>query len=138
GRRLRRGLSATFSTAALPRRWRFVRQLPTGSLGKVSTPDLIALFGSSENELPADRPKIEPDVLACRPTADGVELDLRVNSDLAPLAGHFPNLPIVPGVCIVDWAVRFAVGNIGFVQDGARHIQVKFPHGLQPGCDVKL
>ena len=44
GRRLRRELAASLPAAALPRRWRFVSQLPTGPLGKVSATDLAALF----------------------------------------------------------------------------------------------
>jgi acyl-coenzyme A synthetase/AMP-(fatty) acid ligase len=44
GRRLRRELAASLPATALPRRWRFVSQLPTGPLGKVSATDLAALF----------------------------------------------------------------------------------------------
>ena len=39
-----RDLSATLPSAALPRRWRFVSELPTGPLGKASVADLAALF----------------------------------------------------------------------------------------------
>jgi acyl-coenzyme A synthetase/AMP-(fatty) acid ligase len=44
GRRMRRELAATLPSTALPRRWRFVPRLPTGPLGKVSAPELAALF----------------------------------------------------------------------------------------------
>ena len=44
GRRLRRDLARTLPSAALPRRWRFVPELPTGPLGKASVADLAALF----------------------------------------------------------------------------------------------
>ena len=138
GRRLRHELSATFATAALPRRWRFVRQLPVGPLGKVSAPDLAGLFDSADVEALSAASKIEPDVLACRPVADGVEFDLHISSDLALLAGHFPGLPIVPGVCLIDWAVRFAGRHVGFLQDGAPRLQIKFRRVLQPDCEVKL
>jgi acyl-coenzyme A synthetase/AMP-(fatty) acid ligase len=43
-RRLRRDLARTLPVTALPRRWRFVRQLPTGPIGKASAADLAALF----------------------------------------------------------------------------------------------
>jgi acyl-coenzyme A synthetase/AMP-(fatty) acid ligase len=43
-RRLRRDLARTLPATALPRRWRFVRQLPTGAIGKASAADLAALF----------------------------------------------------------------------------------------------
>lgn len=47
GRRLRRDLSRILPQPALPRRWRFVPQIPVGPLGKVRTADLAALFGDS-------------------------------------------------------------------------------------------
>ncbi|MBS0537583.1 MAG: acyl-CoA synthetase [Proteobacteria bacterium] len=47
GRRLRRDLARCLPEAALPRRWRFVKQLPAGLLGKVSAADLAALFDVS-------------------------------------------------------------------------------------------
>lgn len=81
---------------------------------------------------------IEPLVLELRQTPDGVELDLRIAADLAPLRGHFPGLPIVPGVCLLDWAVRNAVRHLGRLEAGAPRLQVKFRQVLQPGTDVTL
>lgn len=86
----------------------------------------------------SDRPKVEPSVLACRQTADGVELDLHIDADLAPLAGHFPGLPIVPGVCLLDWVVRFSARHMALLQDGAAQFQIKFCRILQPDGDVTL
>jgi 3-hydroxymyristoyl/3-hydroxydecanoyl-(acyl carrier protein) dehydratase len=82
--------------------------------------------------------KLEPDVVAVRQTANGVALELRITADLAPLAGHFPGLPIVPGVALVDWVVRFAVRHVGFHDDGVARLQIKFRRVLQPDCDVTL
>lgn len=88
--------------------------------------------------MPSDGPKVEPQVLACRQTAEGVELDLRIAADLAPLAGHFPDLPIVPGVCLLDWVVRLAGRHLALLQDGTTQFQIKFRHMLRPDCDVTL
>jgi|SRR5438105_154819 3-hydroxymyristoyl/3-hydroxydecanoyl-(acyl carrier protein) dehydratase len=88
--------------------------------------------------MPFDRAKIDPQVLACRQTTDGVELDLRIDADLAPLAGHFPDLPIVPGVCLLDWVVSFSARYLALLQDGAGQIQIKFRRILQPDADVTL
>jgi 3-hydroxymyristoyl/3-hydroxydecanoyl-(acyl carrier protein) dehydratase len=88
--------------------------------------------------MPADPRKIEPQVLACRQTSDGVEFDLRIDADLAPLAGHFPGLPVVPGVCLLDWVVRFSVHHLALLQDGATQFQIKFRSVLQPDRDVTL
>lgn len=88
--------------------------------------------------MPAAPRNIEPPVLACRQTSDGVELDLRIDSDLAPLAGHFPGLPIVPGVCLLDWVVNFSVRHLALLQDGATQFQIKFRNVLQPDREVTL
>jgi 3-hydroxymyristoyl/3-hydroxydecanoyl-(acyl carrier protein) dehydratase len=143
GRRLRRELSTSLAAAASPRRWRFVRELPAGALGKISAVDLAALFDSADVDTPSDGtpsvgPKVEPEVLARRQTADGIELDLRISADLAPFAGHFPGLPVTPGVCLIDWVFRLAARHMGFPDDGAPRLQIKFRRVLQPDCDVTL
>ena len=85
----------------------------------------------------SERP-IEPQVLACRRMAEGVELDLRIAADLAALEGHFPEQPIVPGVCLLDWAVRYAILHLDRLETGATRFQVKFRRVILPGIDVTL
>jgi 3-hydroxymyristoyl/3-hydroxydecanoyl-(acyl carrier protein) dehydratase len=82
--------------------------------------------------------KREPDVLTSRRITGGIELDLRITADLASLTGHFPGFPIVPGVALIGWVVRFATHHLGFIDDGATQLQVKFRRVLQPDDDVTL
>lgn len=83
-------------------------------------------------------PTVEPKMLACRHTEAGVELDLHIPTDLAPLPGHFPGLPIVPGVCLLDWVVRYSSRHLQLLPEGAAQIQIKFRRVMQPACDVTL
>ena len=88
--------------------------------------------------MPLTAAKLEPVVLASQPTTEGTELRLRIDADLATLDGHFPGLPIVPGVCLLDWVVRFSARHLALLEDGAPQFQIKFRHVLQPGREVML
>ena len=138
GRLLRRELSAVQEPAGLPRRWRFVSCLPDGALGKRRHADIAALFEESAlSEIATHRPTA-PDVRAVRPLANGVELDLFIPGDLAQLDGHFPGMPIVPGVAQIDWAVMFANTHLGLGTAAAQSLQVKFRRVTVPDTLVTL
>jgi hypothetical protein len=129
GRLLRQALTARHEAAAMPRRWRFVEALPTGPLGKVRHEDLLALFISD---------KREPELLAVRRNEQYVELDLFNGADLVQLDGHFPGMPIVPGVVQIDWAVKLAARYLGVPLVSAQAYQVKFHRLTLPGMAVTL
>jgi hypothetical protein len=130
-RELRAALARQHDRAALPRRWRIVDALPVDALGKRPQRVLAALF-----DLPP-RPT-EPVLRGEQRTESGIELALGVPGDLAQLAGHFPSQPIVPGVALIDWAVRLAARHLGLDVDAARRFRVKFHRPLRPGMSVTL
>lgn len=82
--------------------------------------------------------EIGPPVDAVRKIEDGIEIDLRIAADLAVLEGHFPGMPIVPGVAQIDWAVQFADREIGLGLMAAQAFQVKFRRIMVPGMAVTL
>ena len=138
GRRLRRALTETQDPAGLPRRWRFVNVLPSGTLGKRRANDITSLFSGSDltNTQPV-RPT-EPEIRVVRPLADGAEFDLFISANLACLDGHFPQMPIVPGVALIDWAVKFAARHLDFPIDSAQAFKVKFRRITIPNTVVTL
>ena len=73
-----------------------------------------------------------------RRLGDGVELRLYVPHDLAQLEGHFPDHPVVAGVVLLDWAVRFAGEHVVPGLAVGRAFQVKFRQVLRPGTDLSL
>ena len=141
GQALRRRLAGTLEPASLPKRWRFVAAIPAQVLGKRRRADLLALF---------DKPPVETAVTGEEPPirdrrydkeGDGVtrlELDIYIHPDLPQLDGHFPGLPIVPGVALVDWAARLAKRHLQVGDGVARSLQVKFRRLVQPGQVLTL
>jgi acyl-coenzyme A synthetase/AMP-(fatty) acid ligase len=137
GRQLRRALAETQEPAGLPRRWRFVDVLPLGDLGKRRASDVARLF--EDNEGPAACiPPTEPEICAVRPLADGVELDLFISPGIDCLNGHFPSMPIVPGVAQIDWAVKLAARRLNFPIESAQFFRVKFRRVMTPNTFVTL
>ncbi|HVJ32902.1 MAG TPA: AMP-binding protein [Terriglobia bacterium] len=140
GQLLRRQLAANLDTASLPKRWRFVAELPTLAMGKRRRTDLAALFLSPENDVPQmeDPPLREKRHVATEAGSQLLELDLFIDPALPQLDGHFPGLPIVPGVALVDWAARFAARYLQLGDGVARRLQVKFRRLIMPGMVVTL
>ncbi len=119
--RLRRALLGVVDQIAVPRRFRFVDELPVNSMGKATQTLLQNLFST---------PMPSPRWLERSTSHAIVKFDIA--ADLAPLSGHFPEAPIVPGVAQVDWAI--ALARDAFQLHGTfRRIEVlKFQQLLRP------
>lgn len=138
GQKLRRQLASRFESVVLPKQWRFVSELPSGGLGKRRVSDLLSLFDAQEEKMTAsDRPD-EPELHDQRKTADGIELDLFIPPTLSHLDGHFPKLPIVPGVAQIDWAAKYAARHLHLGNGVAMSFQVKFRRLMSPGSHITL
>jgi acyl-coenzyme A synthetase/AMP-(fatty) acid ligase len=124
---LRDWLAGHVDPIALPRRWRFVAALPADAQGKCSERALLALF----------RPLMPAPDWQQRGAAQA-SATLAVAADLAPFDGHFPQAPILPGVVLVDWAVRLA--RDAFALDGGlmRMDALKFQHVVHPGTQLHV
>lgn len=130
--RLRAMLSSHVERVALPRRWRFVTELPVNALGKTTQAELLALFAERDA-----RPR-EPVVRAKTLEEDGIRLGLMVPPNLLYFDGHFPGAPILPGVAQVNWAVAFSRRLLGANGPFLRLEQIKFQQTIRPGMEVEM
>lgn len=126
---LRRHLAAYFDVVLLPRRWRFRIALPFDARGKLPVAAVAAAFG----------PRAEGfEVLLEAREGDGLRYELRVPSTLAHFGGHFPGLPILPGVVQVDWAIRLASEHVNGARATASVDRLKFMAPVLPGAVLDL
>jgi 3-hydroxymyristoyl/3-hydroxydecanoyl-(acyl carrier protein) dehydratase len=80
-----------------------------------------------------------PLVLSIQKEADAATLHLLISKDLAYFRGHFPGLPILPGVVQVDWAIRFAGDYLGIpVGQFTGMKALKFSAPVQPDSRLAL
>jgi 3-hydroxymyristoyl/3-hydroxydecanoyl-(acyl carrier protein) dehydratase len=67
-----------------------------------------------------------------------IALELHVPSDLAYFDGHFPGLPILPGVVQLDWAAHFAREHLKITGAFLRLENVKFLAVVHPEAELTL
>ena len=132
---LRKHLTEYFEAVLLPRHWRFPDHLPTNERGKMAHAALTALFASDENVV------LYPAVLGVNNSADGdhfLVLDLHITPLLGHFSGHFPGLPVLPGVVQIDWAVRYARKYLALTGAFSALENVKFLGLVLPDARLQL
>ncbi|MFM0690491.1 AMP-binding protein [Paraburkholderia strydomiana] len=129
---LRRHLADYFDVVVLPRHWRFRLALPFDARGKLPVSAVAATF----------EPRAEGvEVLAEArggDTGETLHYELRVPATLTHFGGHFPGLPILPGVVQIDWAMRLAAEQLPCVRGFTSIDRLKFMAPVGPGAVLKL
>ncbi len=134
---LKQHLLCRFERPTLPRRWRYVQQLPVNAQGKLQRQTLLELFMNSE------RPRW-PQLLTELPDAAVIDteatyqLNLRVPEDLLYFDGHFAQAPILPGVVQVHWAEHFARKLFALEGECQQLEAIKFQQVIRPGQRLTL
>lgn len=89
-------LVGAIEPVALPRRWRYLEQMPLNAQGKTTHAMLRALLDG--------RPRM-PHLRVLQKDVQRVELEILAPSDLLYFDGHFTEVSILPGVVQLDWAI---------------------------------
>ena len=127
--KIKESLRGKVNSISIPRRWRFVEDLPRNNLGKVLKIELDELF-DSELKMPIVISRISKD--------DSVQLLLDMSKSLQCFKGHFDRFPVVPGVALIEWAIKYAQTQLLKNHTFIGMSQIKFLMLIKPNQVVSL
>ncbi len=126
---LRRRLLPIFPAGTVPRRYRFVSELPRNAQGKVLTARISEIL---EGGLP------EPFVLDVAESEATWRADVVFDRDARYFEGHFPGFPLLPGVVQLGTAHHFAEQFLRR-EIALRSVKkMKFTRAVSPGERIRL
>lgn len=134
---LRDLLVATIEPVALPRRWRYLEQMPVNAQGKITRALLLAVLDEAAHQSLDERPRA-PLLKSLKREEKRVELEVVVPPDLLYLDGHFSEAPILPGVVQLDWAISYGRQYFDLPRNFQGVNALKFQHVIQPNQPVTL
>jgi acyl-CoA synthetase (AMP-forming)/AMP-acid ligase II/3-hydroxymyristoyl/3-hydroxydecanoyl-(acyl carrier protein) dehydratase len=126
---IKESLRGKVISVAVPRRWRFVAEFPKNNLGKVLKTDLDGLF--------LDGLKT-PIVIGYKAHDNSAELTLDILKSLACFNGHFDDFPVIPGVALIEWAMRAAESHLLKEHIFIGMSQIKFQKFIRPNQVIRL
>jgi 3-hydroxymyristoyl/3-hydroxydecanoyl-(acyl carrier protein) dehydratase len=126
---LKESLRSKVNSIAIPRRWRFVEEFPANSLGKVLKVNLDGLFLEGLKT---------PIIINRKVEGKTVELVLDMLKSLDCFNGHFDGFPVVPGVALIEWAVRAAEAHLVKNHIFSGMSQIKFQKFIKPNQIIRL
>jgi acyl-coenzyme A synthetase/AMP-(fatty) acid ligase len=124
-------LSRFFETVVLPKRWRYIDNIPLDAQGKKKKDDLEALFASLPGRL-----KISEKIL--EKSGSGITLEFSVPAESDYFNGHFSEIKILPAVAQVEIVIRFAARFFKCGTLAAKVKKLKFTNIIQPNDRVRL
>jgi hypothetical protein len=132
--RLRAALAVTVEAVALPRRWRYIEQMPVNAQGKVTLAALQALL---DVDVAVARPSL-PQMRELERESQRVLLEISAPASLIYFDGHFDVAPILPGVVQVDWAMHYGRQYFPLPATFKGINALKFQQVIGPGTPVQL
>lgn len=129
--KLRAALLRKIERVALPRYWRYVDTLPSNAMGKTTMASLLALFGPINTHR-------YPLVVGRELENHRIVLQLAAEPNLPWFDGHFPSMPILPGVALLQWVEHFGRLEFPLPPDFMRMDAIKFQQVIRPGTVVRL
>ena len=127
---LKKFLSASVDSAIVPRKWRYCRELPRNTMGKLLRDEIAAFFATKMQE---------PLILDfARPEENRVEMRVVFPPKAAYFQGHFPTFALLPGVAQLHFVSIFAQRFLDVSADFKKISRLKFKTPLLPGEPATL
>jgi len=123
-------LLQSFEAVVIPRRWRFVDEMPFNGQGKLPLDILRALFVKTE--------LIWPQLLEREIGANQANLQCLIPQQLLYFDGHMQDRPILPGIAQVHWAQHYGREFFQIKGHFLRLEVVKFKQVILPGQRVGI
>lgn len=124
---LKAQLQDTVERVALPRRFRFVDELPVNEQGKTTDAAVTNVLSP-----------LVPQATWVERSPTRASLTFEVDPSLRVLEGHFVEAAIVPGVAQLDWAITWAGEVFGCGDKTQRLDAIKFQALVLPGQQLRV
>ncbi|MBI3728146.1 MAG: acyl-CoA synthetase [Burkholderiales bacterium] len=131
--RMRAILSGLVEAIALPRRWRYLEQMPVNAQGKTTLAQLHALL----DDVSDPRPRL-PQIRLLERAPEKVLFELIVPATLFYFDGHFSVAPVLPGVVQLDWVIKYGRQYFALPPIFKSVHALKFQHVIHPEVPVML
>ena len=129
-------LSHSFEAIVLPRRWRFVEQMPYNNQGKLPLIDLQSLF--DKNKCGTTLPSSYPEFISKKIVDNRIIITAFIPKDLIYFDGHFSSLLILPGVAQVYWAKKYGEQYFSIKGSCKKLEKVRFCRPIFPECEISI
>lgn len=124
------GLSDQFEAVVLPRRWRFVDQMPYNPQSKIPLEVLQSLFEK--------KPVIWPKIIDQKIDDGVLTMECFIPTELIYFEGHFDDRSILPGIVQIHWSESFGRQFFPVTGNFVRLEAIKFKKIIPPGAKVTI
>lgn len=125
-------LRQQFERPVVPRRWRYLAELPRDSQGKITQQQLLELFSNEQAEAENLNNKNLPLIRHQETIGHKVIMQVEIPSDLIYFDGHFQQAAILPGVVQIHWAKHFGKSLLNFSGEFSHLEAIKFQQVIRP------
>ena len=123
-------LSHVVDPIMMPKRWRFLANIPRNAQHKIDTIEIETYFDSPTYNT-------DPSIVSIEESELSTSYQIFVARDLTYFHGHFPQLPILPGVVQIGWVLNLLYANHAVTE--IRDLKnLKFNKPILPGTYLEL